>query len=414
MQIEVKELEPHILEVSYTAGIQEVLNKKGEVLNAFKLAPIPGFRKGKAPLDVINRHYKKQVDDSLKKALLEDAFHNTLFEKKIRAHGAPKFNKADLMGNSFTCEFEMHSKPDFTLVNLETLEVVKPHFSDSITEITEKMLQEMRVRKGSNEPFSEKDRAAMGDNVMLDYQGSCEGQVMDTLCAEGELLTLGRSAVKEFDENIIGMGLGESKSFSIKVGDNSFPSVTGKEVIFNVTLTMGSKNIPAPLDDSLAHGFGKANLAELRAAVAASATVQSANKQTELLHQAINNKLIAEHKLEVPNWMSSSEAQYLAQQSKVNWEALPDVDKEKLLKLASDNCKLALILEKVREEEPLASLSDQEVFEIVKSNLMKSNVKDLDEAIKKMQANGYLQILFSRIRDEHTMDFIAKTVKVIE
>lgn len=414
MQIEVKEREPYILEVSYASGVQEVLDKKGEVLNAFKLAPIPGFRKGKAPLDVINRHYKKQVDDSLKKALLEDAFHNTLFEKKIRAHGAPKFNKADLIGNSFTCEFEMHSKPDFSLVNLEELEVVKPHFSESIPEITEKMLQEMRVRKGNNEPFSEKDRAALGDNVMLDYQGSCDGQTIDTLCAEGELLTLGRSAVKEFDESIVGMALGETKDFDIIVGDNSFPSVSGKKVHFTVTLTMGSKNIPAGLDDSLANSFGKANLAELRTAVAASATVQCANKQKELLHNAINNKLIASHSIDVPTWMSSSEAQYLAQQSKVNWEVLPKEDKEKLLKLASDNCKLALILEKVREDEPLANLSDQEVFEIVKANISKSNAKDADEAIKKMQANGYLQILFSRIRDEHAMDFIAEKLKVIE
>lgn len=414
MQIEVKELEPHILEVSYSSGVQEVLDKKGEVLNAFKLAPIPGFRKGKAPLDVINRHYKKQVDDSLKKALLEDAFHNTLFEKKIRAHGAPKFNKADLVGNSFTCEFEMHSKPDFTLMNFEELEVVKPHFSESISQITEKMLQEMRVRKGNNEPFSETDRAVLGDNVMLDYQGTCDGEVMETLCAEGELLTLGKSAVKEFDEGVIGMGLGETKTFNIVVGDNSFPSVSGKTVTFTVTLTMGSKNIPAPLDDTLAKSFGKENFEELRAAVAASATVQAANKQKELLHHAINNKLIAGHDFKVPDWMSSSEAQYLAQQSKVNWEALPKEDKEKLLKLATDNTKLALVLEKVREEEPLANLSDHEVFEIVKANVAKTNVQSLDDTIKKMQASGYLQILFSRIRDEHAMDFIADKVKVIE
>lgn len=273
----------------------------------------------------------------------------------------------------------------------------------------------MRVRKGTNEPFSETDSAVIGDNVMLDYQGSCDGEKMETLCAEGELLTLGKSAVKEFDEQIVGMKLGDTKNFSITVGENSFPSIQGKTVEFTVTLNMGSKSIPLPLDDSLAQIFGKKDFAQLREAVVASATTQIASKQKDLLNEAISKKLIAEHEIDVPGWMSASEAQYLAQQSKVNWEALPKEDKDKLTQIAVDNVKLALILEKIRETEPEALIDDKEVLEIVKSNLsqQKSN-RSLDELIKEMQSTGYLQIIFSRIKDEYALDYIAKTVKVVE
>jgi hypothetical protein len=72
-------------------------------------------------------------------------------------------------------------------------------------------------------------------------------------------------------------------------------------------------------------------------------------------------------------------------------------------------------LDKIRESEPEAQLTDQEVFEIIKQNLANTKVnQSLDEVIQQMNKTGYLQILFSRIRDENTMDFIVKTVKLID
>ena len=92
MQIEVTEVEPCKLSIQYTAEAGEILEKRGQIINAFKKAPVPGYRQGKVPLDAIRMHYRTQIEDSLKRSLAEDAYHNTLFEKKIRPHGAPRFN----------------------------------------------------------------------------------------------------------------------------------------------------------------------------------------------------------------------------------------------------------------------------------------------------------------------------------
>src|SRR5208282_3853896 len=123
MQIEVTELEPCKLAVHYEATASEIKDKRTEVLGAFKNAPVPGFRPGKAPMDAIRLHYVKQVDESLKRALAEDAYHNTLFEKKLRVHGAPRFNNLLLDGGKFTCEFEVHTKPDFEVPAWKDMEV---------------------------------------------------------------------------------------------------------------------------------------------------------------------------------------------------------------------------------------------------------------------------------------------------
>jgi trigger factor len=415
MQIEVTELEPCKLSVKYEAGAFEILNKRGEILNAFKKAPVPGFREGKATIDVIKVHYRQQIEESLKRALAEDAYHNTLFEKKIRPHGAPKFNTLLLADGKFTCDFELYTKPDFELAPFKEMEVPKPHASHTAVEVGEQMLQELRVRFGDVVPYSETDFVQMGDNVIVDYEGSVDGTVEPNLSATGEMITMGRSSVPQFDSNLLGMTLGEVREFDMVVPENGLPSLSGKTVHMKATLVMGSKTTPCALDDELAKKLGKKDYPELRDFVFSTAGARLENESKMMLTEAVAVKMVDDNKFSVPNWMSLSEAQYLAHQSKLDWATLPDSDKEKYMELAEKNVKLSLILDKIREVEPEAQLSDQEVFEVIKQNLAHTQVqKPIDDIIKEMNRTGYLQILFSRIRDENTLDFVVKKAKVIE
>jgi FKBP-type peptidyl-prolyl cis-trans isomerase (trigger factor) len=131
--------------------------------------------------------------------------------------------------------------------------------------------------------------------------------------------------------------------------------------------------------------------------------------------EAVARRLLADNTVPVPPWLALSEAQYLVHQAKLDWNTLADVDKEKYLQVGEQNVKLALILDKVRESEVSAQLTDQEVFEVVKRNLAQTKVQtSIDDVIKEMNRTGYLQILFSRIRDEHALDYVVKSAKIIE
>ncbi len=416
MQIDVREIEPCKLSVTYVADALEILNKRGEIIAHFKKAPVPGFRPGKATNDAIAVHYRAQIDDSLKRALAEDAFHNTLFEKKIKPHGPPRFNSLLLADGKFTCEFDLHTKPDFELAQFTNLQIPKPHESETEEMMVEKLLQELRVRLGEAIPFSETDFVTTGDNIIIDYEGYLDGEKIDHLCAEGEMLTVGASALADFDNNLLGMQLGEVREFDVTIpAESALPSLSGKTVHIKVTLNMGSKSNPMPLDDSLAQRMGKKDLTELRELARGTATASLQNRQKAQINAAVANTLVDANNVDVPNWMTLSEAQYLAHGAKVDWATIDDADKEKYMGLAVRNVKLSLILDKIREENPDAQMTDQEVFEIIKSNLARTQVKEpIDEVIDKMNKSGYLQILFSRIRDEHTLDFVTKTVQYIE
>jgi trigger factor len=415
MQIEVNEIEPCKLSIKYTADAAQILDKRGEILNHFKKAPVPGFRQGKASIDAIKVHYRSQIDESLKRALAEDAYHNTLFEKKIKPHGAPRFNTLLLADGKFTCEFDLYTKPDFELQPYQGIEIPKPHEPQNVTELTEKLLQELRVRFGESAPYTDTDFVQDGDNVILDYEGSLNGEVVPHLCATGEMITVGRSNIGTFDASIMGMTLGETREFDLVVPDGGLASLSGKTVHLKVTLSMGSKTTPCPLDDTLAVKIGKKDMEELRMFAAGTAQASLQNKSKAELNEAVANKLVDMNTLNVPNWMTLSEAQYLVQNAKMEWALISDEDKEQYLTMAEKNVKLSLILDRIREENPEAQLTDQEVFDILKRNLAKTNVQQpLDEVIQQMNKSGYLQILFSRIRDEHAMDFITKQVKIQE
>lgn len=415
MKIELIETEACKFTVNYEANFMEIGDKRAIVEEQFKKAPVPGFRPGKATAEALRMHYGKQIDESLKRALAEDAYHNTLFEKKLKVHGAPVFKNMLLDGGRFTCEFEVHTKPPFDLPPWKDMEVPKPHNTQDATFVASKMMQELRERLGDVAPFGDDDFVQTGDSVIINYEGFVDGARVDTLCAGNELMTVGKGPLEGFDTNLLGMKMGDYREFDFQSPEGGLPSLSGKTISFKVTLVTGSKTTPCGLDDELAKKMGKKDLAELEEFVNNAAFARVAQFNKAQVQEAVARKLVADTKVSVPSWMSLSEAQYLAQQSQIDWEKMSNPDREKFIEMAEKNVTLSLVLDGIREVTPESQLTDQEVFEVIKQNLAQTKVtQSLDEVIQQMNKTGYLQILFSRIRDEHTMDFIVKQIKLID
>lgn len=415
MEINVKELEHCKLLVNYIGDAEEILNKRQEILKHFKSAPVPGFRKGKASIEAIKIYYRNQIEESLKRALAEDAYHNTIFEKKFRPLGAPKINSIIMESGKFNCEFEIFVKPEFELAQYRDFEIPKPNQPITALELTEKLLQELRVRHGTSQPYQDNDFVQVGDSLIIDYDGFIDGIKSENLSAQGEMLTIGYSKLEHFDSNLLGMKLNESREFDIVVPLDGLPSFAGKTIRFNVTLKMGSKSIPCPLDDELAKRMNKETFAELKELVAKTAMAKVEEQKIAAIREQIAIRLLNNHNFTAPNMLVVSEAQYLAHNAKLDWTTLADIDKEKYMEFASKNVKLSLILDRIRDEEPEAQISDNEVFDMIKKNLARTKTgANIDDVIKEMNQTGYLQILFARIKDEFALDFVTKTCKIVE
>lgn len=412
MQIEINESEYCKLQIHCEADLNEINSKQSDVLDIFKKAPVPGFRKGKADLKAIKHHYKSQIQDSLKRALAEQAFHDAIFEKNIKPIGTPDFTSLILHDSKFECDFKLHVKPDFALGTYKEIEVPNPPLR-TVDEVTEQILQQLRVQHGDSMPYEENDFVQSGDNIIINYSALVDGVKLDSLCADGELFKVGTSNIKDFDDNLLGMQAGEERQFDLVASENSLPSVAGKTISFTVSVVAGSRISPAPLDDTLAAKLGQPSFDELRKAVTAAASGRLNAERKSAVIQCISAKIVESHDIQIPNWLSLPEAQHIAHTGGLSWDSIPDADKERFLTMGANNVKLSLILDKVREEEPDAQLHDKEIVSMIRENLTRAG-KNPDESFKELAQNGYLQSLFVRIRDEHVLSFLADNAKIID
>ena len=419
MEIEVKDIDYCVVSVSCKANQEEIEVKKNEVVKGFSKRPVPGFRAGKKPdAFAIKMYYAKEIGQKLKQAMAEEAFYIAATEKGIKPFGVPDFKSLELTNNDkdFTCEFTVRKKPEVELGQYKGFELPKPALGITIDEAAQQMLQDLRIKYGEAVPYTADDFVQLSDNVVINYDVFDGDKKVDALSMEGELLTVGRSQLTGFDANLLGMKVGDVREFMLTLPNAALPSIAGKELKFVVSITMGSKIKPMPLDDSLAQKMEKKDLQELMqfATDFASAKVQEAQHQHDTA--AIANKLVADHAIKVPDWLTTSEAQYIVARAQIDWSKLEPDDQAQYMKMAENNVKLSLLLDKIREDEPEAQLSDVEVIEMIRNMVgkMAKGPEEIDAMMQELNKTGQVSILSARIRDEFTQDFLLKNTKWIE
>jgi trigger factor len=413
--IKVQEVEYCKINVYYVADADEIERKQDQVLQAFKDAPVPGFRKGKQTINAIKMHYRDQIKEAMKRALTESAFHNTLFEKGYRPYGEPYIGSMFFERGEFNCDFIIHIKPDFEIASYKGLNIPKPHSAMTITDISAEIMQQLRIKFGETIPYEDNDFVQVGDNIIIDFDGSINGQNVPALSKQGAVMEVGTSKLPGFDDMLLGMKQEEERKFSLLVPEGSLPSLVGQTIDFTVKLSAGTKSIPHALNDELAIKMGKESFIELQTDVDGAA----ANKYSMVCRQAIidmvQKKLIIDNQFKVPAFMTEAEGRMLIEKANLKWDEVAQVDKDKYLELAEDNVKLALILDRIAENDPEAQLTDNETFSIIKDHLAKKyGESNVDNILKEMVKNGSLQMMAAQVKNQFVLDFICKNVNIIE
>lgn len=406
---EIKELEYCKSQVSYTASAQEIAEKEEEVLNVFKKAPVPKFRKGKADLKVIKHFYKDQINESLKRALTEFAYHKFLFDHEVQVYGQPQLLKSLLLGKSFQTEFVVHVLPKFELGQYKNLDVVVKTPDSTVEDLVQNMLQNLRVKHGDKNPYSEDSVVCTGDQLLISYTGFVDGVEQPQLTANSESMVVGKSSLPAFDEQLVGMRVGETKMFECAIPSEGFQAFADKKITFSVTLHSGTHVQPCPLDNTLADRMNKDSLEQLKSELLTVASNQIEQQQKQLVLQQLQAQMVNSHQFEVPVFMVQAEAEYLAKSAKLDWATLTDDTRVRYMKLATDNVKLSLILRKVRDVEPEAQLSDEECFNIIKSHFSTlTSPENLMQVLNNLNQMNVLETMAVKVRDEFTLDFCLK------
>jgi trigger factor len=336
-----------------------------------------GFRPGKVPVAHLKRLYGKSAMAEVIEATVREANSKIVTDHGYRLAVEPKVvlptdeaaveevieGKTDL---SYTVEMEL--VPSIALADFKSIKLTR-----LTAEVTDEEIDKaVQTIADQNRPFVAKSEgAANDDRVTINFEGSLEGVPFEGGTGEDVPLIMGAGQfIPGFEDNLVGLKAGESKTFDIKFPDDYRAThLAGKDAAFAVTV----KAVEAPgavtIDDEFAKTLGLESLAKLKEAVKERIAREYTQVSRQKLKRALLDQLDERHKFEPPpslveqefNNVWSQVEQDLKQQNRTFEDEGTTEEKarEEYRGIAERRVRLGLVIAEIGEKNNIKVTDDQ-------------------------------------------------------
>ena len=276
MNLEIKEAGDARKIVNVSFDVDEMSEKGNQVCKELsRIANIPGFRKGKAPEQVIRKKYATEIIQELNRKVSTAAYEAVLENKDIKVYSILKVDAGDVqLGIPATVEVTVDIEPDFELPKYEEFELTT-HPTEVKDEEVDKELDSLRDQRAS---FEEVERAIVeGDYVKCSYEGMLDGSPVAELLPDkpmygkqtntweeaGQAKGLGVDAIAQA---VIGMKKEDKKEVDADFAkDFEVAPLAGKKVIYSLEIhEVREKKAPAADDEEFLKSLKVENLDDLK------------------------------------------------------------------------------------------------------------------------------------------------------
>ncbi len=296
-------IEAHIPNKDIEPIIEQQLLEKGET------ATLTGFRKGKAPLNILRQKYGNQVMNAVFEKTISTGIDAYIKKKDLKIAGHPDIEVQsydEKKGLEIKIAFELLPElniPKFDAIKLNRLIVKNPE-----DRLDDALFVFSRQHK-TEEPLK-KDRAAkLNDVAIIDFEGFVDGKSFEGGKGKDHHLTLGSSQfIPGFEDQIVGKKKGDS--FDVNVSfpkEYHAPNLAGKKSTFKVLLKDIKETVEAKIDDALAKKSGFENISKLKDAMKKHLKTEAKNTEHRYLKRQLLTNISDNLKAEVPTKMLDSE-----------------------------------------------------------------------------------------------------------
>lgn len=343
------------------------------VLKKFKNTKIDGFRKGHAPLDVIEKTFEKDINEALINEVLKNEYSKLLKDENIRPMSDLQLSNLEINKDLLKLEFKLAVFPEFELPQYTGLDVKLEEVSVSDEEI-EKQL-ELLVNRSKKFEGTDKEVAENGDIAVINFEGFVDGIAFQGGKAENHKLELGsKSFIDTFEEQIVGHKVGDEFDVNVKFPEQYHSEeLKGKEALFKVKLNSLEVAVLPELNDEFAKLNGADSLEDLKNTLKANILSGKENNAKNDKLNTILLKLEEATTMDVPsiaveseidNQLSRFDQQLQMQGMNLNLyleQTGNTIEKmrEDLRERATKGIKTSLILTKISEKENI-SVSQEE------------------------------------------------------
>jgi trigger factor len=314
-----------------TSVIQNEVNTRLKRLA--RQVKVDGFRPGKVPMNIVAQRYGYSGHYEVMNDKVGEAFSLAANEAKLRVAGQPRISEKEQTTETemaFDAVFEVYPEvvvKDLSQVEVETL---KSEVTDAAIDKTVEIL---RKQKRTFAQRSMDAAAVTDDRVTVDFIGKIDGEPFDGGRADDFQFVVGEGQMlKEFEEAVVGMKLGESKTFPLNFpADYQGREVAGKTADFMVTLKKLEATHLPEVTDELAKSLGvvEATVEALRADIRKNLEREVKHRLLGRNKQAALDVLVANAELDLPNSIVQSELDRMTQgaREELKQRGIKDADK---------------------------------------------------------------------------------------
>ena len=271
---------------------------------------IDGFRKGKAPRKVIESHYGSDVfwDEALN-ALLENGYYDAVKEMDLEVVSQPSFESPEVKnGEPVVLSGSVQVFPEIDVENYKGLEIEKAETVIGDEEVREEL---ERVQKSQARMEIVEDRKSEnGDTVVLDFEGSVDGEAFSGGSAENYELKLGSGQfIPGFEEQLEGKEAGDEVDVEVVFpGDYHAEELAGKPALFKCKVHEIKKEILPEIDDELASDVSEfETLADYMEDLKKKLQEKAAETDLSVMKDRVLEQLYKKNEIEVPEVMIVNE-----------------------------------------------------------------------------------------------------------
>ena len=412
-------------EITVEAEKFEDAIKKVYFQNA-KYFNIPGFRKGKAPMQIVEKYYGKEIfyEDAFNE-VAQEALEEAISENKLEVVARPEVDNIKQMekGKDLIFTIVLQTKPEAELGKYKGIEIPKIEYNVTDKDINHEL---EHMQEHNSRLISVEDRPVeKGDIVTIDFEGFADDKAFEGGKAENYELEIGSNTfIPGFEDQIIGMKLEEEKDVNVKFPKEYFSKdLADKDATYKVKLHEIKKKELPNLDDEFAKDASEFDtLDELKEDIKKRLEKQNKDREKYETEEAVVKALCENVKVDIPSGMIETEVdrmykdfenrllyqgakleQYLKMIGKTEEEVKKEYEPQ-----AQEGIKTRLAIEAVVKAEKIEA-TDKEVEDKLKEMAKNYGKENDEEFLKNQNVRNYIK---ESIETEKAIEFLIKNAKI--
>lgn len=374
---------------------------------------IPGFRKGKAPRNIIEMHYGKEaVKQEAFELVANQCYTEALEQEKLIPVSDPKVEDSVFEENKdMELTIKVTLKPEVKLGDYKELHVEK-----EAVEVTdgavEEQVQGLRSRHAKMVEAEEGAVIEKGDFAIIDFAGTVDGEPFSGGEGKGYPLEVGsNSFIPGFEDQLVGLKKGDSTDVDVTFPEEYFvKELAGKQAIFKVNVQdVKRKELPELTDEYVAANSDCKTVEELRASYKERMQKAAENNAQIAYEKALIDLAVANAEFEVPEIMIEDRVTQMIDEMRMSLEArkltleqymqYSGIDMKQLRErqhdAAVENVKTDLVLDAIAKAENIQVSMEDVDSEL--SAIASQHGATLEDVKKIIKSNGTMGLLLANI-----------------